>query len=96
MTQPPGGALSPASRLNGVDRAYAMLTRRTTRGIPLGHSGATENKGSRRAFDIREECMAGLLALSRTIDRMNEFIGRWISWLILVAIMVSAANAVIR
>ena len=40
--------------------------------------------------------MAGLLALSRTIDRMNEFIGRWISWLILLAILVSAGNAVIR
>ena len=40
--------------------------------------------------------MAGLLALSRTIDRMNEFIGRWISWLILLAILVSAANAIIR
>ena len=53
MTQQPVGTLSPASRHNGVDRAYAMLTRRTTRGIPLGHSGATENKGSRRAFDIQ-------------------------------------------
>ncbi|TIR47069.1 MAG: C4-dicarboxylate ABC transporter, partial [Mesorhizobium sp.] len=25
--------------------------------------------------------MAGLLALSTTIDRINEFIGRWVSWL---------------
>ncbi|RUV10814.1 TRAP transporter small permease subunit, partial [Mesorhizobium sp. M7A.T.Ca.TU.009.01.3.1] len=40
--------------------------------------------------------MAGLLALSRTIDRANEFIGKWISWLILLAILVSAANAIIR
>ncbi|TIO77746.1 MAG: TRAP transporter small permease subunit [Mesorhizobium sp.] len=40
--------------------------------------------------------MAGLLALSGTIDRINEFIGRWISWLILLAILVSAGNAVIR
>ena len=40
--------------------------------------------------------MAGLLALSRTIDRINEFIGRWVSWLILLAILVSAGNAVIR
>ncbi|TIO37659.1 MAG: C4-dicarboxylate ABC transporter, partial [Mesorhizobium sp.] len=40
--------------------------------------------------------MAGLLALSTTIDRINEFIGRWISWLILLAILVSAGNAVIR
>ena len=40
--------------------------------------------------------MAGLLALSGTIDRLNEFLGKWVSWLILLAILVSAANAVIR
>lgn len=40
--------------------------------------------------------MAGLLALSRAIDRLNEFIGKWVSWLILLAILVSAANAIIR
>ncbi len=40
--------------------------------------------------------MPGLLALSRGIDRVNELIGRWVSWLILAAILVSAGNAVIR
>jgi TRAP-type mannitol/chloroaromatic compound transport system permease small subunit len=40
--------------------------------------------------------MAGLLAIARVIDRINEFIGRWVGWLILVSILVSAANAVIR
>ncbi len=40
--------------------------------------------------------MAGLLALSRAIDRLNEFIGRWVAWLILASIIISAANAVIR
>lgn len=40
--------------------------------------------------------MAGLLALSRAIDRFNEFIGKAVSWLILLAILVSAVNAVIR
>ena len=40
--------------------------------------------------------MVGLLALARAIDRMNEFIGKWVSWLILLAILVSAGNAVIR
>ncbi|MBA3447115.1 MAG: TRAP transporter small permease subunit [Pseudaminobacter sp.] len=40
--------------------------------------------------------MAGLLALSRSIDRMNEFIGKWVSWLILLAVLVSATNAIIR
>ena len=40
--------------------------------------------------------MQGPLALSRGIDRLNEFIGKSVSWLILLAILVSAGNAVIR
>jgi TRAP-type mannitol/chloroaromatic compound transport system permease small subunit len=40
--------------------------------------------------------MDGLLRLSRTIDRINETIGKSVSWLILVAVLVSAVNAVIR
>ena len=40
--------------------------------------------------------MNGLLALSRGIDRVNTVIGRNVSWLILLAIFVSAINAVIR
>jgi TRAP-type mannitol/chloroaromatic compound transport system permease small subunit len=37
-----------------------------------------------------------LLALSRTIDTLSERIGRWMSWLILAAVIVSTVNAVIR
>lgn len=40
--------------------------------------------------------MGGLLALSRGIDRINTVIGRSASWLILLAIFVSAVNAIIR
>jgi TRAP-type mannitol/chloroaromatic compound transport system permease small subunit len=40
--------------------------------------------------------MAGLIALARLIDRINERIGKWVSWLILVAVLVSATNAVVR
>lgn len=40
--------------------------------------------------------MGGLLALSRGIDRMNEVIGKSVSWLILIAVLVSAINAIIR
>lgn len=40
--------------------------------------------------------MNGLLALSRGIDRVNTVIGRSASWLILLAIFVSAINAVVR
>lgn len=37
-----------------------------------------------------------LLSLSRLIDALNERIGRTIYWLILVAVLVSAGNAVVR
>lgn len=40
--------------------------------------------------------MGGLLALSRGIDRMNTIIGKSVSWLILIAVLVSAINAIIR
>ena len=40
--------------------------------------------------------MAGLLSLSRWIDRLNEFVGRWLAWLVLAAVLISAANAVVR
>lgn len=40
--------------------------------------------------------MKSLLAVSSGIDRMNEIIGRSVAWLIFVAVLVSAANAIIR
>ncbi|GAB1478316.1 TRAP transporter small permease subunit [Paracoccaceae bacterium] len=40
--------------------------------------------------------MQGLLVLSRAIDRFNEAIGKAVTWLIFIAIMVSATNAVVR
>ena len=40
--------------------------------------------------------MGGLLALSGVIDRINEWIGKSVSWLIIVSVLVSAANAIVR
>lgn len=40
--------------------------------------------------------MAPLLKLTRAIDAVTAFIGRSVSWLILLAVLVSAGNAVIR
>lgn len=40
--------------------------------------------------------MNALLGLSRIIDTLSERIGRWMSWLILAAVIVSTVNAVIR
>jgi TRAP-type mannitol/chloroaromatic compound transport system permease small subunit len=40
--------------------------------------------------------MGGLLRMSRGIDAMNSFIGRYVAWAILAAVIISALNAVIR
>ena len=40
--------------------------------------------------------MSALLQLSRLIDRLNEFVGRWVSWLVLAAVLISTINAVVR
>ena len=40
--------------------------------------------------------MQGPLALSRLIDRITEAIGKSVMWMIMIAILVSATNAIIR
>lgn len=40
--------------------------------------------------------MTTLLSLSRWIDRLSEFVGRWVAWLVLAAVLISAANAIMR
>jgi TRAP-type mannitol/chloroaromatic compound transport system permease small subunit len=37
-----------------------------------------------------------LLLLSRWIDRLSEFVGRWVAWLVLAAVLISAGNAIVR
>ena len=50
-----------------------------------------------RAKNKREgQVLQVLLRLSRTIDALNDVIGRNVYWLILVAVLVSALNALLR
>ena len=37
-----------------------------------------------------------LLSLSRRIDQLSEWVGRWVAWLVLAAVLISAGNAVSR
>ena len=37
-----------------------------------------------------------LLAFSRAIDAVNSHLGKWVSWLILIVVLISAANATVR
>ncbi|BDI04985.1 TRAP transporter small permease subunit [Sphaerotilus microaerophilus] len=40
--------------------------------------------------------MTALLQLSRRIDALTELVGRWTSWLVLAAVLISAGNAIVR
>ena len=40
--------------------------------------------------------MQALLVIARAIDRFTEFVGKSVMWLILVAVLVSAINAIVR
>ena len=40
--------------------------------------------------------MATLLTLSKLIDRVSEWVGRWVAWLVLAAVLISAGNAIVR
>ncbi len=40
--------------------------------------------------------MQSLLALSRAIDAFNSRVGKWVSWLVLIAVLISATNATVR
>ena len=37
-----------------------------------------------------------LLSLSKRIDSISEWIGRWVAWLVLIAVLISAGNATMR
>ena len=43
-----------------------------------------------------ENIAAHFLSLARGIDRLNQFVGRHVYWLILAAVVVSAGNATVR
>ena len=40
--------------------------------------------------------MERLLAASRLVDSLNALVGRYVRWLILVAVLISAGNAIVR
>jgi TRAP-type mannitol/chloroaromatic compound transport system permease small subunit len=40
--------------------------------------------------------MQTLLRLSRAIDALNEHVGKWVYWLVLVMVLESAGNAIVR
>jgi TRAP-type mannitol/chloroaromatic compound transport system permease small subunit len=47
-------------------------------------------------FSLHGDSVSSLLPLSRGIDRLNEWVGRWVAWLVLATVLISAGNAVVR
>ena len=43
-----------------------------------------------------DKILNALLPLTRAIDRLNTWVGKYVSWLILAAVIVSAVNATVR
>jgi len=40
--------------------------------------------------------MDSLLSLSKRIDQFSEWVGKWVAWLVLFSVLVSAGNAISR
>ena len=40
--------------------------------------------------------MKGLLKIAHGIDALNELVGRWVYWLVLIMVLESAGNAIVR
>jgi len=40
--------------------------------------------------------MIFLLSLSKRIDQITEWVGRWVAWLVLASVLISAGNAISR
>ena len=40
--------------------------------------------------------MQALLAVSRVIDAINSRLGKWVSWLVVIVVLISATNATVR
>jgi TRAP-type mannitol/chloroaromatic compound transport system permease small subunit len=59
------------------------------------HGSGLPRRAARRGPDL-DAVLTTLLKFSRLIDAINSRIGRWLSWLIVVAVLVSATNATVR
>ena len=49
-----------------------------------------------RLTPLPPHMMSVLLAFSRLVDAVNEVVGRTVAWLVLIAVLVSAGNAITR
>jgi TRAP-type mannitol/chloroaromatic compound transport system permease small subunit len=60
---------------------------------PAGQRQARDNASSHQGDVI---IVHALLAASRVIDAINTRLGKWVSWLIVLVVLISATNATVR
>jgi TRAP-type mannitol/chloroaromatic compound transport system permease small subunit len=65
-------------------------------GIRRGTPGAGMRYRAHRIHHIEGKAMQWLIALSRVIDAINIRVGRAVTWVTLLVVLVSAGNAVVR
>jgi TRAP-type mannitol/chloroaromatic compound transport system permease small subunit len=64
--------------------------------VPSSDRKFTRSQRQARKIGAGGKPVTGLLKLSAVIDRLNEMVGRSLSWLILLVVLISATNAVMR
>jgi TRAP-type mannitol/chloroaromatic compound transport system permease small subunit len=64
--------------------------------VPCKDAAALAASGSNPANLPGGTPVSSLLSLSRLIDRLNERVGHAFYWLVLVTVLISAANAIVR
>lgn len=62
----------------------------------MGRSTDKKRINARRGQTGDAGIVHTLLAVSRVIDAVNSRLGRWISWLVLIVVLISATNATVR
>ena len=76
--------------------AEALLYVTPLQGYKLGNKGFWAFKTTACPKHNVEECLKRLLGFSRAVDRFNTRLGQLVAWAILIAVIVSAANAIVR
>jgi len=58
--------------------------------------GRPAKSAIQRRYRGDAETVQALLAVSRVIDAVNSRLGKWVSWLVVLVVLISAGNAILR
>src|SRR5207249_3829040 len=76
--------------------AETPVVARRKRPLEFARRQVGSTTDDRALLQLRRFPVSSLLSLSRLIDKLNEFVGRWVAWLVLAAVLISAVNASVR